>query len=369
MGFFGMSQEGKDARNQINQQSGWNFGQARDSSQQGAGAGNQADFLTNAQIEYLQNRVNAGLATPEEMRTLGERADPYTKQRMSDAYGRIGGIQGERRGTITDSATRNLAREDSTHGQVMDGTNETYGGLNAANNESTSSNMKDIDSLNPATAMRQATTARSFAPALTNTMDRLRRTGVDPNSLQAASVITDIEARRAQAMDDNVASGTADYVRAKTGERTAQLGRQIGLGQDQEAINRGENIRWTGAQKAEDTAYADKIGALNKDREGTNYQRMQDENAVDDKQFGFGNTLSTADTTYRDTAAGALGQIGQQRRNDQFNFGQQAQGWQQQGTQGAQATYQNEAQNAGWGAKALIGAGGAALGAYLGKPN
>ena len=59
----------------------------------------------------------------------------------------------------------------------------------------------------------------SFDAPLANVMERLRRGGIDPNSAQAQSLITNVESQRARAMDDAIASRSNAYF-----DRVANIG-------------------------------------------------------------------------------------------------------------------------------------------------
>lgn len=285
---------------------------------------------------------------------------------------------------------------------------------------------RQIEDLKPGSEASVATTARQFAPAMSAAGGRLRRAGIDPNSIQAASVLGDVEARRAVAMDDKAAEGAETYVNAqgqlvsakndvlgagfasKAGLTTGMTDRMTGLGTERAGIqtgldlgrgkdfrgvvtdnrdvkmgvegqDRGLNLTNTNNSFLQGQALLDKrndstlLGrdlAMNDFNVTTGLSDKQNANelvdvGLDKEVTDAGMAWQKQDENTRDTGAAAVTQQGESDQNRGL-------AWQQSGNQssgqamdGYQGTLTREQANSGWLKKALLGAGSMAANYFL----
>lgn len=470
MSFWGMSQQGKDARNAVsgiaNQQTQngqyWN-----DWGKDQANKGNEAnswayDYWKNANQQGAptvgQNRsagqdiYNYGSATADDWKRLAQTQDYWNNNvpkaadtmnqingNLDTMGGNVGINQDANQGTI-DNGYRGMAdRSRNVYNQNTGQINDTFGkaqgdwngSYDAMGNRITGllgqskdaygqmgSNVdaygQQIEKLNPAGEFRTAQTARQFAPAMAAEAGRLRRSGIDPNSIQASSALGNVETDRARAMDDAAAAGTMNYVNAQgqltgmknnvlqsglntdiglvnnqnaLGQNQAQGNQSMTLGQGNALVNQNsQNLATQNAldanrvgqtldnQNASFAAGQNVLGlrnqaaltgnALGNQDFNTYNQMMKDQSAQSQTdlnrnltQYQLGQQQNAADLQQRNLAGQQIGQLGQQQMNNGLNSAQlgssqlgQAAGLQNQ-------IYNNEAANAGWGSKMLLGAG------------
>lgn len=395
MSFWGMSQTGKDAKGALEGFGGANRVQFEQSLQRMKDQGATADDIQAFQRKFLQERVgNSGFTDPSEIRRIGEDVSPGTDTAIANR-GAILNEMGQRiqpqvntqQGIIDSTADRTMNRNADTSGKIIGETDSLYSGARDRSGKSIGESMSSLDALNPqvealnpASEAAQARAGRSFAPALAATQGRLRRSGVDPNSVQASSVIGNVEAQRARAMDDQAVEGTKSYLDAKhglTSEKNALRDtgtqREIGLDLEGGGIKRGEQVRATGVANSIDTARSDKTLANN----DAGYQDLQNNSrdkageeltslGLKQDQFDKGLQLRQLDTAEQDQAAGQLGQLGAQTRGAALDYGQLARGFGGDAQAGYGQTLDRESQSAGWGKKLLGGIASTALNAAVG---
>lgn len=481
MGFFGMSGEGKDARKKLNdltqQSSQWANTWGNNSQQQYDEAGNLRDEVLYNNRDVADN----GMGTAEDARNQGKILNgdnsgwfdeqngrlndlmtqvPNSQQITDGVRSGVKDVRGRQGSSISDwqgkansgstaaydkvrGNTANYAdvmnrssqnRADSLSGQ----TNGTYNAMAdrvgksdealIGRNDKAYGGAKDLltqsaGRLTSAMDANGATQMRASAPIMASAKARARAAGVDPNSPEAASLMSRVDQSRAHAVEDNLASNIA--------QQNTITGQQAQMGLDQERVNRGLAQDWTN----QTNSMAAKQNELN--RTDTNQQfdtdqntwktqfstknaadmgEYQDQRATDDsaQQQRQGVMKSEADDQYtqgqmqqsgqqqefsnRAAVTGQLNDVSKQRvtdntnivnngmnwANGQFNARQQgrnntqsvwtgqnqaAQGWannatgaNSNATQGNAAIYNSESQNAGWGLKSIIG-GAAAVGA------
>jgi len=380
MGFWGMSSAGKQAQGNMTNLGNWNFQQYKDALDRMNNAGINADAVAGSQKDYWTGRMGNGFGTPGGIRSIGEDISPGTdaaiynrQQILNDKAGRIDPFAEQIQGEINSGAGTLMDRNNQVSGDIIGNTNSVYDSARDQNNIVGKANMDSIESLNPASEATQARVGRSFAPALAATAGRLRRSGVDPNSVQASSVIGNVEAQRARAMDDAAASGTAGYVAAKNSERDKSLSNDTALATQSLGLVNNERVRSLGTANSIDSNRTAQTIANDQDRFNALNQNSNDQAGeqltalgLKNDQFDRGAQFQTQDQASRDAAAGQVGQIGRDWRQAQFGYGDQARGFGGDANQQYGQVYQNEAANAGWGAKMLGGIAGAALGGGFG---
>lgn len=489
MGFWGMSRTGKDAKNQLIQNANWQTGQARQASQNSADSIASGKANSTWATDYWKNKANNGFASTSQIQQSGQELMPGVDPAIAARWKRLdqkrsdwdtmvpkaGDImpqitanldqQGGNIGTnyddnasIIKQGTDNLnyladtAYQDSL-GSIRDSYDAAQGNMGAAYDSmgnriegnygglikesgdvygKMGANVdawgRTVEDLKPGSEASVATTARQFAPMLSAAGGRLRRAGVDPNSIQASAVLGDVEARRAVAMDDKAAEGQQTYINAqgqlmdarnnvlqggfasKAGLTTDMTGQLTGLGRERAGIQTGLDLGRGEAFRGEITGNRDvKMGIYDKDR-GLNLTNTNDSfragQALLDKRndstllgrdlamsdyatqgglldqanaeelIGLGlkkdQTLmgldyQTRDENTRDKGAGMITQQGENDQNRGLQWDAAAQQWVNGSNQATNSIYSTEAANAGWGLKGLMGIGGSALGAWIGR--
>lgn len=464
MGFWGMSQQGKDARNAIsgiadeqtrqgtawnglgsdawgkgNEANGWAYNGWKDASQNGAptigqnrSAGQQIwdptsatadDWSRLAQTQnFWQNNVPKAGQTMDQINgnldnmggLVGSTWDA-NQNTIDTGYngmaGRATDAYNANTGTIKDAYGKAQGDWNTAYDAMGNRVTGAYGGLlkDAASTFDTQD--KNLEMLKPGSEFQIAQTARSFAPAMSATAGRLRRAGIDANSLQGSTMLGGVETQRARAMDDAAAAGLGTYVGAKNavagnrlntniGLTTDQLNAQNGLGTAQAAGNQsmtlgqgsalvGENTRNLGVQNALDqnrmgltldnqnqatNAANNVLGLRNqaaltgKDLAQSDFQTfnqmMKDQSAQSNTdlnrnllQYQLGQQQNAADMAQKNLALQQIGQLGQQQQNAGLAAGQLGLSNQNAAAGLQNNIYSREAANAGWGSKMLLGAG------------
>lgn len=256
-----------------------------------------------------------------------------------------------------------------------------------------------------------ATAARSFSPARAGELRRMRAAGVDPNSAEGSSRMASVDAARGRAFDDNFSNNT-DRINALWGRQfdigselgqnkirndqalgTAQLNNELGITSNEGAQTRGENVRSLNTGNAIDVNRSNAaIGNRNlaagqtmdwygqraneeSNRRGmgiedANIQRglNQEGSALDSQHLGWLNNqyntgMGWAGADLNTRMAGLTGQNAMM--NQQYGQGNTgagiAQNWLFPSMNAYNSIYNNESQNAGWGAKGLMGMGSSLL--------
>lgn len=479
MGFWGMSSEGKNARNQLNSQATWSQGQAQDWGKRASDTWGKADEGQNWAIKYWQNRAENPAFSADTAKRTGQDivnvdtpiANMWSRAaqtqamwengvpKAADVYGtlsantatkgeRLGDYQAGQQYTIDAGNAQMQGAVQRASGDAMDNLTKSYGdaasGWNNAYSDLTSninttrdsllgktdaayadmgknvdSYARSVEMLRPGSEAAAARTARSFAPAMAAAQGRLRRGGVDPNGVQAASVLAGISGQQAQAVDDALANGTATYVNAQgqiTGMRNDLAGGKLntGIGLTQNALNAatalgreqaGANRDMTLSQGLEtrnqirsdaaamndltkrgqdqtlslaDAAHKEGQGLIDEQSKNTLANReiagqdlaayaglMNDQNNLDLKgidlrtgQYNLGLGLNQLNQQGQDTGAQSLTGIAQSNFGNAGNAANIAGNYGNEASRLWNGIYQNEAANAGWGTKLLTGLGG-----------
>lgn len=162
----------------------------------------------------------------------------------------VGGLEGGARDVYGNLISRQGSEYDR-----LSGTREgTFGDLSRSGDETYDSAIASAEGLLPTGDALAARMARQFAPVVANVKQRLRTAGVGPNDLQSVSALSDVEARRAEAMDDAQATGMGEAVdrlnRLREGRHAdrvrlglGNLDRNIDLTESQ--LNRNERLQET----------------------------------------------------------------------------------------------------------------------------
>jgi hypothetical protein len=490
MAFFGMSGTGKDAQTQFNNMGNWNQQQFQDWLKKANEQGDKGNFQYNWVDEYWKLAAGNGFPNPGQVRGTGQAISPYVQptidqmnkrnQALWEYWTRTVPKAGETMDQInanTDIMGANLThnftdlqneidsgyagmsgRADAAHQETVNNIRESFGaaksdwerafnqlgernaqGYNDSMTRTGTAydamgrNVEDyagkVETLRPGGEFAAAQTGRAFAPALAASAGRLRRAGVDPNSVQAGAVLGDVEARRAMAMDDNMVEGQARYVDAYgnvTGARNNVLGGRLNtelglrtnldqtmtnLGREQAGGNRdmtlaegstfrdavGNNLgiqntlqgrRQDQSLNNLDTSFTrgqDLLGYRNQNAQlgrnmalgdlSTQFDLTRNSNNQDltnidllNQQYGQGLTQEQLNQLQKNTAAGNIGNLMNTNYQQQQVAAQLAQKFGGDAAEIYRMIYGTEAANAGWGLKGLMGIGGAGLAAYLGKP-
>jgi hypothetical protein len=339
--------------------------------------------------------------------------------------------------TIDSTTGRMFSREENANrdivGNIRDtatgmtgAVNDTFGGLRADNAASAgrlrgdgdaafSSMMSELESLKPGSEAAQARAARSFAPQTADTLARLRRSGVDPNSLQAQAVLRQVESARSRAVDDAAAEGNLRYADRRNSVRgnqldynaqveTGRLGNEMNLGVGQ--VDRTNDIAdgAGSAYRAETRTNAGNMNAIDGNRASATIQNLdsaatrsmdlsqrrnaltgmqRDMNREDaagvqnilgqqndndlvandlyNNEFDRGLQFTGTDRGVRNNAAGQIQQAGRDATSNSLQSANVAQGFGQQASQNYNTAFEREAANAGWGTRLLGGLAAGAL--------
>lgn len=471
MSFWGMSDEGKRARRSMEDYGASAYQQYQDWLRRSNTFGEQADPYRQWGYQYWTGRT-AGLPSPGAVHTTGGEVLPSmegARQRrrqfadqiaasysnVTPAYDvsqTIGDIQGQRGGqiarnqqqqsqTIADLANRMMGREGQTNEQMVQNIKDTYGSLENYINTTygglredavrTFAKLlesgeitfeeasKELERIKPGGELQQARVARSYAPMIASTADRLRRGGIGTESPQGIAALQRPETARARGMDEAAAASVMDYVREKTAlgrerqgmrERigTQRLGTEVGLTTEQAGIQttlkremgtafRGELLRNLAASQGIDASQAEAQAAnlettlernlaLLKDRESAALlaraleredwdttrsilERLSEEEltqlGLENMNFQAGFQYITANLNDQDKAAMQIMGMTEQDYNRMFRAAQQALQFGGDAFAAYQIAYQLEQANAGWGKKFLAALGLQVAGALV----
>jgi hypothetical protein len=457
MAFFGMSDDGKRARRKTEDIGQELLNEGGEASKRSRGYYARGDEMFLPQHQRIQDQYDNGFGTPSQIRGWGQEAMPEVDEtvgrqwdrfgKIRDAYGNIisAGDTMSRRGEaesgiadeigreytnneteINDTSRRMMAREDDASGQVSDNINKTYGGLRDESGrtygEMRQNAGKSYDTLINAagdyySGMRDrvgtqldfdnAAAARSYAPARSASLRRMRAAGVDPNSVEASSIMGRVDAARGRSFDDNRSSNIdkvnslwkgqldtgSELMREKNFNdqslESARLGNEIGLSSEQGGLTRGETLRHSGTSNDIDAYRSGRMqGVTSKSSDLTRdfYGRRADEallarglsqedagnaanlereaNSMDashldwkNNRFQTGMQVGGANQAVKQNAINGFNGL----INTQYNQANQNQGAATQNYTAAYQPYKNiydqEQQNAGWGTKMLVGAG------------
>ena len=172
-----------------------------------------------------QNREVAGNLRGDWLNTFGDldrRRDSTYGSTRADLARTVSGLEGGAQQTA-----------DTIGNQSRD----AYGRLRGSSSSTFGDSITDAKTLDATGDLRAAQRARSFAPAVAATAQRLRRAGVGPNDMQYIQSMSEIERDQARALDDEQARTKAENVDRVNRLRREGLQTDIGLTQDELAGN------------------------------------------------------------------------------------------------------------------------------------
>lgn len=463
MSFWGLSDAGKEAKGFPREYANWNFGQYKDWLATQNQFKDVADPLVQQGVDYWTQLSQQGGPSVPATRATGQEildVDPTIQamteraQGLMSDYGNLtpAGTTAENMrtnlyqsgedinrtgdlvsGQISDTATRMMKRNEAssqdiiqnildTYGALGEQTNETFWGLRDANKltyedllkaskETYGNAYQELEKMRPGGEFAAATAARSFAPEAARVMQQLRRSGVDPTSVEGSAALGGVGEAKGRAMDDafgRMASEFADKsiglglskFGAESGIKTDRLGREIGLatgqlettsglGKEQLAGVTGEKGKATSIAQAIDEAQStgqignllnsqglrsdwwDKmnqtsVGERGMQREDLGIKGGLTENlnktdltALQLKldQFGLGKDFLTADQATKDKGMAQLMGISDQQYQNMFNSALVAQKAGGSALNAYNQAFELEAANAGWGKKLIANLG------------
>lgn len=229
------------------------FGGAR-----AASAGSR-DRIFDATGRTYDNLGQANRRTTQNLLRSGEGAFDEMRQQRDSGYGSLRGQLGETIGSLTrgSQATTDdiIGRASGVYGGARTDTADTFRNLEGSSVETYDSAIKDAESLRPNSEAQVARVARQFAPAVAASAARLRRRGLDSGDPQFDTVMREVEADRARAMDDSAAA---------SGERAVDRINELRIGRQgaAERLGVGRLDRTTDLSLAEQSAYSQEKNAL-----------------------------------------------------------------------------------------------------------
>lgn len=168
-----------------------------------------------------QNQDVTGSLRGDWLNTFGDldrRRDSTYGSTRADLARTVGGLEGGAQQTA-----------DTIGSQSRD----AYGRLRGSAGSTFGDSIADAKTLDATGDLRAAQRARSFAPAVAATAQRLRRAGVGPNDMQYIQSMSEIERDQARAMDDEQAKTRSENVDRVNRLRQQGLQTDIGLTQDE----------------------------------------------------------------------------------------------------------------------------------------
>lgn len=115
---------------------------------------------------------------------------------------------------------------------------DTFGRLGQSAEDTYTQAIDEAERLRPGSDLWAARVGRNWAPVVAQTGERLRRAGAGPNSLQGISMMSDIAAQRARAMDDAVAQEQGQFADRMNSLRLGRQGSRERLGLGELSFNR-----------------------------------------------------------------------------------------------------------------------------------
>ena len=467
--FWGMNDAGKEAAGWPRELGAYDAEQMKQWLGKMNGWGDLGDYYTGTGADYWMNKMNGGYVPPDQIDAVGRQISPWVqdfvnnardrRSQISDQEGgrrsaedyagemsgrldeqgaRIGQNYDDIQNEINGTAGRQFGREDTTSNDIVSNiknssasmrgaVNDTFGGLRGDNaktyagikgsgEKAFADQVKELALIQPGGQAQGARVARSFAPQVADTMMRLRRAGIDPNSPEAQSMLRNVESQRSRAMDDASADATLSYVDRKNDVSNKQLGfmtaadrarleNEMGLATGQvdrsnaitgneansfnqerrinaanmNAIDQGRSERTvanTDSSFGRGQELLDKRNALTGWGRDANMQdidrrkaNLEGDSASEylsgqtlDNRYNRGAAWQGMDQATRDQGAANVTNLGRQYRNDQFQAANTGRQFGQDAASAYNMAYEREAPKAGWGAKLLGGIASTALG-------
>lgn len=332
MGFWGMSDAGKEAGGYSRELGSWASQQMRDWLARGNNYSDLSDFYNTGAADYWTQRRNEGFADPRQITATGQEISPWVQpyiQNQKDRRGQMkaneagrrtaGDVAGEMSGRldemgrrIGDNYTDQEGEINQTSGRMMDRENgastdvveniknssasmrgavndtfgllrgdnaSTYGGIKNAGKTSFAKQAANLALIKPGGQAQAARVGRSFAGQTSDVLQRLKRMGIDPNSPEAAAALRGVETDRSRAMDDATAGATDSFINRSNDIENSQLGfmtaadrarleNEAGLATGQ--VDRSNRISGAEADafNAEKRTNAGNLNSIDRDRSG-----------------------------------------------------------------------------------------------------
>lgn len=474
MGFWGMSQSGKDSQAAIPAYASWSKSKSDESADRSNESRAQGNQRSSEAWDLYKQRASEGIGNTGQIREQGQAIMPGVEEAIAQRNALLagknenwtnfqyktpelmnkvnstldtmggnvgttvdfnqdiinkgaaeldavaGGANAEIVKNIKDSYAAGKLSFNDAYNAMRQAAKGVYSGLESELNTSTAAQQKNLETLRPGSEASMASAARSYAPMMTNTMSRLRRGGVDPNSVQAGGMLAQAESQRARGIDDAAAAGAEKYatlsnsvladkqaglerlrgagLAADTTLGTTQAGTNLDLGLSEaekantEAIrNAGVRSGIIGDKKTEDLAnstFGFNAGqsVLDKRLDAAAQERtagLQDldiQQALADQgmteamvgpealaaQFAAGQGYATAQTNAQNTGIAGMSQIAQADLARSIQESMLAQGFSQEAIDAQLKNLGIESANAGWGLKAILSGAQQAASAYAG---
>jgi len=449
MSAFDMSTEGKDATGWLGEYPQWgkgnmvaNLQQSQDFKNAGDTVGNYAQSLLNWQLQNYptldqtkaagqtilpgvdaaiadqkanldQNMVNYSTVTPswqtatninnnlQQLEDANNHTTADQNQLVDDAYK----SQTGRETAADQSISGDIAK---TYGDLASSSGSTYDALAKAGAGAYDTAQSNLELLKPGGEAAAAQAARAYAPAEASSLARMQRSGIDPNSPEAASALRQVDVAKGRAMDDQLEATTASYVNSKNAltlgaqaqQQDLALGKQNSaqqLAEQKLGASTQEQTRTLLAQNGMDAQKAaTKLGISNtsytrtadwlsqSNNLQTLYRAMQQQDwstvsgmlkdfnnedltalNLQMQQYQLGAQAQTSQLTEQDKQTAALLGLSQQDYANMMAEQGMALNWGNSSINPANITATNAAANADWAGKALVGVGGSLLSAGL----
>jgi hypothetical protein len=284
--FWGLNQSGQQSKQFAPQYANWNWNNAGQYNQWADQYKNRGDFRQGELWDDWRDFSRRGIGTPEQSRDVGrlimpsvEQAAENRRRRLENQYQNWNNFQ-DKAAPVADKIDENLNqqgkdltshytdlettiaegtgalknRAGQTTGDIKDLINKTfdtagsgysdeikrlidmtgkgYADLGANADKTYAQMLQETESMKPGSEAFQARVARSFAPATSAALSRMRMGNVDPNSVQASGILGSLDADKARAMDDAAAAGDEKYFATRRGILGDKLGTSLGLGRD-----------------------------------------------------------------------------------------------------------------------------------------
>ncbi len=285
MPFWGSSNARKEAEGWPREFGAWGKDQMQRFLEMASRYGAQGMGIDEETLNHWRQRLASGMESPEAMRSRGQEISPWvqdfinnSRERQNSIWdmeasrvpasetagtmrGRLETMRGRNSGNLLDLETeigdtsqRQMGREEEgfnetvrnlqdTSSSLRGIIGDTYGGARRTNADTFdalsregdtafSNQRRNLELIRPGGQAQTARVGRSFAGQTADTMQRLRRAGIDPNSPEAASLLRNVETDRSRAMDDANADSIRDFVSGSRAVSLDELGFRSGVARD-----------------------------------------------------------------------------------------------------------------------------------------
>lgn len=385
-GAFGLSSTGKQYQNNIN-------GGLKDLDNKSTAWGNQAATDANS-AQALQgdiynnnnNIIQNGIGDSRSLNQagkniVGDTNDNYQSQqdRLEAAKAATAGYRNQQNTNNTNNWGFQNDLAGGAFGKATGETNAATGNMETLNNgvsgdltgKSTDAYGTANSRLTGAMDANGAAAMRATAPLEASTKANLRASGIDPNSPEGISALQNVNRSRAEALDNNLSSNIAAQNQNTLGEmqnnqgiKQNQLQTNLGLENNQLNQNRADTYENYNADANNATvANQEAQGILNSQANDQN-QYANQENTVGQNQvqqgdvagqtgLGYGSQNTSAEQNANNSNSGVYNTL----QGAAQGWGNLSLGARNSNLGINQSLYNQQANNAGWLGKGLIGAG------------